>query len=799
MKTINSLFVAIALMLGTSLISNAQTARLQVIHNSPDAAAAQVDVYLNGSLELDDFAFRTATPFINAPAGVTINIGIALSNSMSVNDTIVNFPVVLTASETYVAIASGIVNTAAYTAADPFNLHIYAGARESANMMGNTDVLVFHGSSDAPTVDAVETHFPAGTVIDNLALNMFSGYAPLGTNDYILDITDDMQSTTVVRYRTPLASLGLQDAALTVVASGFLNPAANNNGPAFGLYVALPSGGALIPLPMVEYSQLQVIHNSADAVASVVDVYRNDELLIDDFAFRTASPFVNIAADIDHVIGIAPANSMSSGDAIATFNVNTMANESYIAIASGIVDAPSYTAVDPFNLHIYSGAKQSADMMGNTDVLVFHGSSDAPTVDAVETHFPAGTIIDNLALNMFSGYAPLGTNDYILDITDDMQSTTVVRYRTPLASLGLQDAALTVVASGFLNPAANNNGPAFGMFVALPSGGALIPLPTVEYSELQVIHNSADLAANMVDVYRNDELLIDDFEFRTATPFVQIAANIDHTIGIAPSNSMSAGDAIATFNVNTMANESYIAIASGIVSPAGYNPMIPFDLYIYSGARQAASMTGNTDVLVFHGSTDAPTVDVVESLRGAGTLVDDANLHEYNGYLELMTDDYVLDITTSDQSTVVASYQAPLMTLGLEDAALVVLASGFLNPANNSNGEAFGLYVALPSGGDLIPLPMISTGLNEETSSVLNMYPNPTTDFVNVDISVDGNSSVNLLLFDNAGRMIKDFGTQEVFGQSSTYLDLSDIPAGSYFMMFQYEQDYEMKALNIIK
>ncbi|MBN2729151.1 MAG: DUF4397 domain-containing protein [Bacteroidales bacterium] len=552
-------------------------------------------------------------------------------------------------------------------------------------------------------------------------------------------------------------------------------------------------------LSNAQNARLQVIHNSPDAAAAQVDVYLNGVLTLNDFAFRTATPFIDAPAGVTINIGIAPSNSMSVMDTIVNFPVVLTAGETYVAIASGIVNTAAYSAIDPFNLNIYAGARESASMMGNTDVLVFHGSSDAPTVDAVETHFPAGTIINDLALNMFSGYAALGTNDYILDITDEMQSTTVVRYRTPLSSLSLEDAAITVVASGFLNPAVNNNGPAFGLYVALPTGGPLVALPTVEYSQIQIIHNSADLAAEMVDVYRNDELLIDNFEFRTATPFVDIASDINHVIGIAPSNSTSSADAIASFNVNTMANESYIAIASGIVSPSGYSPNIPFDLYIYSGARQTASMMGNTDVLVFHGSTDAPTVDVVESLRGAGTLVDDANLHEYNGYLELMTDDYILDITTSDQSTVVARYQTPLSSLMLEDAALVVIASGFLNPANNSNGEAFGLYVALPSGGNLIPLPATSTGVEEDASNVLNIYPNPSSDYVYVDLSFEGYNTIDLLLFDNAGRMVKDFGTHEVYGSSNKILDLSDVPTGSYFMMFRYEDSYDMKTMNIFK
>ena len=45
--------------------------------------------------------------------------------------------------------------------------------------------------------------------------------------------------------------------------------------------------------------------------------------------------------------------------------------------------------------------------------------------------------------------------------------------------------------------------------------------------------------------------------------------------------------------------------------------------------------SGNVDVLVHHGSTDAPTVDVVETGVGAGTLVDDISYTEFQGYLEL--------------------------------------------------------------------------------------------------------------------------------------------------------------------
>src|SRR5690606_3719792 len=146
----------------------------------------------------------------------------------------------------------------------------------------NSDVLVFHGSTDAPVVDVVETGVGAGTIVDNLAYGNYAEYLELPTDDYVLDIRDETGTVTVARYVAPLATLGLEGAAMAVVASGFLGPSGTTNGAAFGLFVALPAGGALVALPVyVPTARVQVIHNSADAAAAEVDVWLNDQLLID--------------------------------------------------------------------------------------------------------------------------------------------------------------------------------------------------------------------------------------------------------------------------------------------------------------------------------------------------------------------------------------------------------------------------------------------------------------------------------------------------------------------------------------
>jgi hypothetical protein len=234
-------------------------------------------------------------------------------------------------------------------------------------------------------------------------------------------------------------------------------------------------------------------------------------------------------------------------------------------------------------------------------------------------------------------------------------------------------------------------------------------------ARVQVIHNSADAAASVVDVYLDGALAVDDFAFRTATPFIDVPAGTPISVAIAPSNSTSVGDAIATFPYTLTDGETYVLVAEGIVSPSGYSPATAFDIAVYAMGQEAAATAGNTDLLVHHGSTDAPTVDVNE-VSGPSVLVDNISYGEFdpNGYLELPTADYNINISTADGSTVVESYDAPLATLGLDDAAAVVVASGFLDPSVNSNGPAFGLWVALPAGGALVELPVTgaATGNN---------------------------------------------------------------------------------------
>ncbi len=122
--------------------------------------------------------------------------------------------------------------------------------------------------------------------------------------------------------------------------------------------------------------------------------------------------------------------------------------------------------------------------------------------------------------------------------------------------------------------------------------------------------------AVVVDVYVNGNLAIDNFEFRKATPFIDIPANTLLNIGIAPGNSGSVNDTIKNFQATLNKNKKYVLIANGVLDPSQFSPNpdgknISFTLFAKDNIREQGVSWNKVDFVVVHGSTDAPTVDVI--------------------------------------------------------------------------------------------------------------------------------------------------------------------------------------------
>ncbi|MCH8556130.1 MAG: T9SS type A sorting domain-containing protein, partial [Schleiferiaceae bacterium] len=208
-----------------------------------------------------------------------------------------------------------------------------------------------------------------------------------------------------------------------------------------------------------------------------------------------------------------------------------------------------------------------------------------------------------------------------------------------------------------------------------------------------------------------------------------------------------------------------------------------FDLSVFAGARETAVNANETDVLVFHGATDAPAVDVNENTVPVPGLLTNLAYGDFDGYLELTTADYELEVQVAGGGAVVAIYEAPLATLNLDGEAIVVLASGFLDPTQNNDGPEFGLWAALSSGGNLVPLTDLSS-ISAETIGLSNqsrVFPNPARQIINfeIDATVSGQMLVEVL--DLHGRVVSG-NTTNVFGKTTVSLDVEQLSSGTYFV-----------------
>jgi hypothetical protein len=663
-------------------VANPSSARLQVIHNSPSPT---VDVYVNGDLLLDDFTFRTATPFIDVLANVPLSIAVAPGNSGSVADAIATFPVTFAEGETYIVTASGILGDPT----TPFALITNTNGRETSNVPGRVDVAVLHGAPDAPAVD-VDAVFLADNVVENLPYGQFTPYLSFDPVIYDLAVRANGTTTPVATYRADLS--GLADGAAYVFASGLLGGA-----PAFGLFAAL-ADGTVIEFPLTPTTRVQVVHNSP---TPTVDVYAGNTLLLDNFEFRTATPFVDIPADRDIEIGIAPDNSTSSGDAIATFTANFATGNTYMVMAAGVVGSTD----KPFSLYIDDQARETT-APGFTTLGAFHGLFTTFDLNLDLSERLIGALYDDLTFGTFTPYIDLADGDYFIDITEtgttDLLGT---HYIDPALFAGK---AARLFTSGILG-----GDPAYGLF-AVFADGSVVELPYTPVARVQVIHNSP---SPTVDVYAGDLLLIDDFEFRTATPFFYVPAEVQIDLGVAPGSSQSSADVIATFPVTFDNRKTYVAVASGIV---GGTP--GFDLIVNDMGRERALDDTQLELAILHGAPGAPDVDITP-LGGSTPLVANLQYGEFTGYLGLNPDVLLLELTPSGLPNQPVGIWGGDFT-GLGGLVGIVFATGLID-----DDPEFDLWVALPDG-TTFPLPSFAK------VQVIHNAPSPTVDVYLDDVQV---------------------------------------------------------------
>ncbi|HNE28405.1 MAG TPA: DUF4397 domain-containing protein, partial [Saprospiraceae bacterium] len=240
---------------------------------------------------------------------------------------------------------------------------------------------------------------------------------------------------------------------------------------------------------------------------------------------------------------------------------------------------------------------------------------------------------------------------------------------------------------------------------------------------------------------------------------------------VAPANSSSPDDAIYTLDVDELrTGKSYVIMAAGVVggSPA-------FDLYINENGRDRAQTAGTVDLALFHGSPNAPEVDV--QLPAGPVIFDNIEFGEFSNYLSVPPSEYVIQLTPSnDNSTVVKSYVADIS--GLSGQAATVFASGYLN-----GDPGFEVWVAL-ADGTTFPLPeFVNTNELDNKLASLQLAPNPASEETYLRLELNEPEALRYRLFDAAGRLALEgeLGWLNA-GEAVQRIELGALASGMYYL-----------------
>ncbi|NNE36644.1 MAG: DUF4397 domain-containing protein, partial [Rhodothermales bacterium] len=337
-------FVATALV-GLSLVPGvrSQPVHVQFIHASANAEASELDIYRDGELWLDDFAFAHATPFEDWGAGRRFRLEFTAADALDNSNPFFSTTLTLTTPDTLfisnpqvpyltrlmpVGIPAYILTVAGdplkRTGQPSFDLHVMSGALNQWSFYPPFPAV--GGFNASPDLPVYAPHW-RGTSESNF-IGKINLYPDTGFGDFMPYVTapsvlfdDDSRGLETPTVEPP-APFNLVDSELRERYDHAVTPSGKTSGSIYHSHVidftnkqALAfinvSAGFLHP-PQTGDSEFRVfsvfgdgttevarnntasvqwIHNSPYREVPVVDLYINGFLVVDDLHFREATPF----------------------------------------------------------------------------------------------------------------------------------------------------------------------------------------------------------------------------------------------------------------------------------------------------------------------------------------------------------------------------------------------------------------------------------------------------------------------------------------------------------------------------
>lgn len=327
---------------------------------------------------------------------------------------------------------------------------------------------------------------------------------------------------------------------------------------------------------------------------------------------------------------------------------------------------------------------------------------------------------------------------------------------------------------------------------------ALSSMPDVALAQtVQGLYAGNDPSLPTIDVYYS--VLWYDFKTEDvsadggSTPFTDVPMGISIDAAVAEGSSTSSSEAFFTASYTFESDTNYVKIVNGVRDPAQFAPnpdgrSTAVGVHGIDGVRRYAEHPDSVDLFVYHGSIDAPAIDVVE---GGGTLVAEGVRYGDNGPYFTVAANSPISLVVSRASDGLA-YGTYTGTAGSELAgqSAIIMVRGFVDPSANMNGREL-VATVVPADGAAFDLAVeTSTALDDPDLSATraevflgSAWPNPASERISVHVTVPTPRELEVRIFDILGRAVLTRQAPISSGSSTLEFSIEALPVGQYIVV----------------
>jgi len=523
------------------------TARVRMVHASPDAPAVDVTVASSGNALYDGVPFGESG-YVEVPAG-TYTLQVRGDTEDNDGDVAASFTVELAGGTVYTAFAGGYLMPDDEPAAEAFDLTLAVDSGAGGGgLVDQANVRVAHFSPDAPDVDVyvdgdrVLSEVPFRTVSDYLAV-------PVGTRTVTVTAAGDPDTVAFE------GDVDLAAADYTVAAVGELASADSRFRP-----LVLEDDNSDVGN---DTARVRMVHASPDAPAVDVTLQSSGDALYDGVPFGE-SGYVEVPAGT-YTLQVRGDTEDNDGDVVADFNLELAGGTVYTAFAGGYLtpdDEPTDEAFD-LTLAVDSGAGGGGK---RANVRIGHFSPDTSDVDI---YVDGDRVLQDVPYRAVSNYLEVPTGARTVEITAAGDPNAVAF--SGEVEVGASD--YTVLAIGETTSDDSEFRP-----LVLEDDNS----DPGDLARVRLVHASPDAPAVDVTLQSTGDALYDGVPFG-GSGYVEVPPG-SYTLQVRGDTDSNSGDVEAEFDVSVDGGTVYTAVADGYLTP-GFEPFpVLFDLTVATDA-----------------------------------------------------------------------------------------------------------------------------------------------------------------------------------------------------------------------